>query len=128
MRGELVKLGFGKKLEEIDEYSDSDKKHSLIKGLYEKNIYDNKNIIDYKLKENKYSLNNIIKKPLNSDQYDSDKGLFGKPKIPTKIKPEEAYGQLDQLFPDANPDLLLALMLKKKDTKKYPYALLDSHK
>ena len=61
MRGELVKLGFGKKLAEIDEHIGSDK-HSLIKKLYEEKNY--KNIIDYKLGDKYQNLNYIIKEPI----------------------------------------------------------------
>jgi len=125
MRGELVKLGFGKKLAEIDEYIGSDK-HLLIKKLYGEKIYNNKNIIDYKLKGDGYNNHNyIIKKPLNYEPFYSDKIHFDKPKIPTQITPEEVYGQLAHLFPDANPELLLALMPTKKHPKKSPYSLLE---
>src|SRR3989344_5652769 len=124
MRGELVKLGFGKKLAEIDEHIGSDK-HSLIKKLYEEKNYNNKNIIDYKLGNKYQNLNYIIKEPLNNEPFYSDKIHFGKPKIPTKITPEEAYGQLAHLFPDTNTELLLALMPTKKHPKKSPYSLLE---
>ena len=128
MRGELVKLGFGKKLAEIDEYIDSDKKHSLIKKLYEEKNCNNKNIIGYKLGDKYKNLNYIIEKPLNNEPFDSDKIHFGKPKIPTKTTPEEVYGQLAHLFPNANLELLLTLMPTKKHPKKSPYSLLETLK
>jgi hypoxanthine phosphoribosyltransferase len=129
VRGELAALGFGKKLMEIDKYSNPYKKHSALTKLYHEKIIKNYNIIDYGLKNNYLNPANIIvKESLNSDPFYSEKSLFGKPKIPSKAENRDEHPQLAQLFPDMDSALLAALTSTKKHQKKLPYSLLDSLK
>ena len=65
MAEELVKSGFGKKLAEISESIDSDKKHWLIKKLYGEIIH-NDNIIDYGLGDTFKNINYMNKKQLRA--------------------------------------------------------------